>query len=390
MRFAHIADCHIGGWNEPKMKELGIEAFSKAVSICIEQKLDFVLIAGDLFNTALPQIELIKEATAELKKLKDNNIPVYIVAGSHDFSPSGKTMLDVLEKAGLLINVSKLENNRLEFTTDKTGAKITGMPGKKGGLEKADYENLDKANLEKETGFKIFMFHTAIEEFKPAEMKEMNAQPSSSLPKNFSYYAGGHVHYIFRTKYNGGLLTFPGALYPNNFKEMEQYRHGGFYIVDEKLDCTYVPVIVKEVAALAIDVSKKSPEEAYAIIKEKVQAEQTEDKIILLRVTGTLASGKASDIDFKSIFSTLDSSYFIMKNTSALSSPEAKEFEVKSGTIEEIESELMTEFSDKTELAKALMSVLEREKAEGEKASDYEKRILSEAMKLLKNFHAKE
>ena len=39
------------------------------------------------------------------------NIEVYVIPGSHDFSPSGKTMLDVLENSGLVINVNKMDNN---------------------------------------------------------------------------------------------------------------------------------------------------------------------------------------------------------------------------------------------------------------------------------------
>lgn len=379
MKFAHIADCHIGGWNEDKMKELTIQSFKKTIQHCIKEKVDFILISGDLFNTALPQIELIKQTTEQLKLLKDNNIRTYMIAGSHDFSPSGKTMLDVLEKAGLVTIVKKDK-----FTTDKTGAKIIGIAGKKGGLEKADYQTLNK-ELENEQGFKIFMFHTAIEEFKPQEMKEMEAQPSSSLPKNFNYYAGGHVHYIFKTNYDKGLLTYPGALFPNNFKELEQYKHGGFYIVDENLNCTYVPIKTKEVITLNIDLENKTPEQSYNQIKQELEQQQTEDKIVLLRMNGKLSSGKVSDIDFKSLFITLETAYFVMKNTSKLTSPAAKDFEVKSGTIENIEQELMDEASleDKEQLTKQLMTILEREKAEGEKASDYEKRILTEAMEVL-------
>ena len=44
-----------------------------------------------------------------LKKLKDNEIECYIIPGSHDFSPSGKTMIDVFENSGLVINVMKTE-----------------------------------------------------------------------------------------------------------------------------------------------------------------------------------------------------------------------------------------------------------------------------------------
>jgi len=136
MKFAHFSDVHIGSWREPKLHNTSTEAFAKAVDFCITQKVDFVLIAGDLFNTSLPPIDKLKAVVSKLKVLYHHNIPVYITAGSHDYSPSGKTMLEVLEEAGLLINVVKgeVKDNKLclHFIQDKkTGAKITGMIGKK-------------------------------------------------------------------------------------------------------------------------------------------------------------------------------------------------------------------------------------------------------------------
>ena len=124
MKFAHLADCHIGSWSDLKLKKLNMKVFSKSIRECIMRDVDFVLIAGDLFNTAIPSIELVKETVFDLKKLKDANISCYIIPGSHDYSPSGKTMIDVLENAGLVINVVKFNDNKLEFIEDKkTGSK---------------------------------------------------------------------------------------------------------------------------------------------------------------------------------------------------------------------------------------------------------------------------
>ncbi len=195
MLFAHLADCHIGSWRDEKLKHLNTEAFLKATQMCMDKKVDFILISGDLFNTSLPSVDNLKTIVGRLKELKDNNIPVYIIAGSHDFSPSGKTILDVLEKADLVRNVFQGEVEegklKLKFTIDeKTGAKITGIIGKKGMLDRTYYEQLDKTDLEKEDGYKIFMFHTALSEFKPKNLEQMESAPLSFLPKNFNYYAG--------------------------------------------------------------------------------------------------------------------------------------------------------------------------------------------------------
>jgi len=45
-----MADCHIGSWRDPKLKDISTEAFNKAVDKCIQEQVDFILIAGDIFN----------------------------------------------------------------------------------------------------------------------------------------------------------------------------------------------------------------------------------------------------------------------------------------------------------------------------------------------------
>ncbi len=109
VKFAHISDVHLGGWKQQPMQELNFQSFRKAMDTCISRRVDFVLIAGDLFDSAYPPIDILKETFAEFKKLKDANIPCFIIAGSHDFSVSGKTFLDVLEKAGFCKNVANFE-----------------------------------------------------------------------------------------------------------------------------------------------------------------------------------------------------------------------------------------------------------------------------------------
>lgn len=394
MKFAHLADCHIGGWQEPKLKELTIKAFEKAIDTCILENVGFVLIAGDLFNTALPNIELISETAKQLSKLKDHNIEVYIIPGSHDFSPSGKTMLDVLEKAGLLTNVFKLENNQLQFTTDKTNVKITGMLGKRGGMERNDYQLLDKTNLEQETGFKIFMFHTTLTEFKPESWKNVESEPAAILPNNFHYYAGGHPHYVFKTQRGNGILAYPGPLFPNNFKEIEELKHGGFYIVDDQLNTKHIPIKLKDI--LSINVNGTSPQEIKEKIYEKLINQDINDKIITLRISGILETGKISDINFKEIIKFIEDkgAFIVLKNTNKLTTKEFEEFKVEGGNVEEVEDntikkhinqvKINLEPVDEEFLVKNLMNILSKEKQEGEKNQDFESRIIKDTIKTLK------
>lgn len=392
MKFAHMADIHIGTWREPELKELSILAFEQAIQECIDNYVGFILISGDLFHTALPQIDLLKKTAAILKQAKQHDISIYIIAGSHDFSPSGKTMLDVLEKAGLIENVTKIKDNKLKFTLDKTGVKITGLLGRKGGLEKNDYKVLDLKSLEKEEGFKIFMFHTALNEFKPKEFEKVEGQDLASLPKNFNYYAGGHIHYIFNKKVDKyGHITFPGALFPANFKELEEFKGGGFYIVNylnNQLEIQRREIKIKEVLPIYIDANEKTPDQ---IEEELLNLKNFEDKILTIRISGTLESGKPSDINFKRIYQKLNRAYSILKNTNKLTTKEYEDLEIQQGTIEEIEEKIIQQTKeivkipfDKEEITKKLMDILATEKQEGEKNLDFETRIIKDVSKTLK------
>ena len=61
VKFAHISDVHLGGWKQQPLQDLNFQSFRKTVDICIKKKLDFILIAGDLFDSAYPPIEILKE-----------------------------------------------------------------------------------------------------------------------------------------------------------------------------------------------------------------------------------------------------------------------------------------------------------------------------------------
>lgn len=395
MKFAHMADVHIGSWRDPKLKELSSKAFEKAVDLCIIKSVDFVLIAGDLFNNALPAIESIKDCVKQLKRLKDNNIPVYLIGGSHDYSASGKTMLDVFEEAGLCRNVMKgsIEEGtlRLAFTEDrKTKAKITGILGKKGMLDRAYYEQLSHGNLDSEKGFKIFMFHTALSELKPAGMDAMNSAPLAILPNGFDYYAGGHVHAVLKTKHGKGLLAYPGPLFPANFSELEELEKGGFFIYDEGA-LERVEIRIKPVSAYKISLEGKTPEQAMIIIQEAIREKELKDSIALLRISGQL-KGKTTDLDFRKIFQELyaKKAFFVMKNTSKLVSESFEQAAEEIESPNKIEEEILKKHSeqfktgfDQVETAKKLFSILDSEKHEGEKQYEYEARIKKEVSRAL-------
>jgi DNA repair protein SbcD/Mre11 len=395
MKFSHIADCHIGGWREEKLNNLTIQSFEEAIKISINKQVDFILICGDLFNTALPSIDFLKRTIQALKKAKDNLIPIYFIAGSHDFSASKKTMLEIIEHAGLGINVNKQEETEdqinLKFTTDlKTGTKLTGLIGKKGQLEKTDYEKLNRTALEQEPGFKIFMFHTSITELKPSDLEKMESFSATLLPRNFNYYAGGHIHIVKNLNLESHKnLIYPGPTFPNSFSELEKLQEGSFYIYqDGELELQKIKL--KEYKSINIDCNNNSPQEVLQKLNEQTQ--DIEDKIVTIRLHGKLRTGTKKDLDLNNHLKTLNS-YITLTNTNKLTSEKYEEKNIEIKNPEEVEATLIKQHlqqvnlelnpENEEKLTKALIESFNIEKQEGETKTTFEQRLIQEVNKIM-------
>ncbi|MCX6746579.1 MAG: DNA repair exonuclease [Candidatus Pacearchaeota archaeon] len=384
VRFAHISDVHLGGWKQQSMQELNFQSFRKTIEICIEKKVEFILISGDLFDSAYPSIEILKETFSEFRKLKEARIPCFIIAGSHDYSISGKTFLDVLEKAGFCTNVMNIEENQDTIILNPTvynNIAIYGYPGKKSGLE---IQDLRKLRFNDSPGmFKIFMLHTTIDKAKgtlPVDSIETELLPKAD------YYALGHLHIDFQYE----NFVYPGPIFPNNFQELEDLQYGRFYIVDTNSDEPLQKVELKIKDVVSIDVETKNALTATEKIISEIEKREVEDKIVLLRVRGEIETGTSSDIKFSQIeeFATKKKAYFLLKNTHDLKTKEV-EMEIEVKDIDNVEDETINLYSgqnpsDFNKFIPQLINTLAIERQEGEKIESFNSRLLEETKKLLK------
>jgi len=416
VKFAHISDVHLGAWRNERLNELGYKAFEIAVNSIVNEEVDFVLISGDLYDVSNPKVEVIDLATRELKILKDHEIPVYGIMGSHDFSPSNKSMIRPLITAGLFKDVWNAEITeddkiKLNFYADpKTKIKLTGLRARKRGLEIEEYQILDRKSLEEEKGPKIFIFHTLLHELKPKEFKDMESTPKSLLPQGFDYYAGGHLHKTIPEKLRKDEISlkiddktriiYPGSLAPVNFRELEQYKYGGFCIISGDIDqesqisnlsVRYIPIKVKEVISLLIDSNNKSITQIQDLLQEKINKTNFEDKIVIIRIYGTILSGRTYELKTNEIIQKIKEkgAYEVLINKSGLSSKDYTPIIVVVGeTNEEIENTLIYEHAQKIKIENLdkknvenkihdLLSAIGKEREEGTKVKVYDKELVN-------------
>jgi hypothetical protein len=247
---------------------------------------------------------------------------------------------------------------------------------------------MDTSGLEAESGYKIFMFHTAITELKPKELERMDSAPVSLLPKGFDYYAGGHVHIVSDISLDGyKRIVYPGPTFPNSFSELEKLGGGSLYIV-EGSGARKVDIVSRPVKSIVLDCKGRHAEDISAELMSAIGDLEPDKAVVLIRLGGALASGKTSDIDFRGAFKALydRGAYFVMKSTSGLHATALEQIKVKPGSAEEIEDELIREhagqirsgMADEIEATKMLLKVLDTGRKDGEKVHDFEDRVRSE------------
>ena len=416
----------MGAWRNPKLKEINLKAFQKAISICVEEKVDFIAITGDFFDVNVPELDHVKRAVDIMIQARRHGIEIYMIYGSHDFTASTVSIIDILHSAGLFIKPIEFEQIKdkikLKFIQDKkTAFKITGLSGRKTGLDSEYYNLLDIEALESEEDFKIFLFHAPISELTPVDLAHGESIPLSLLPKGFIYYGGGHLHRRIEHKHDDGksMIVYPGPLFGSTFTDLEDTAQGerrGFYIIsydndNETIRANFIETKIVDIVFNTINVNQNTVKQIEDKISSMVeQMEDLTNKIVLIKVKGTLASGKRSDINFSRFEEALSAKRALVSfiNRNNLVSPETTQVKVFGTSIEEIEkkvikeriasikidpamtdekvknfikSKLISEHGEFT--ANKLLLALKKEKIENETLDDFEKRLMHEAKSVM-------
>jgi hypothetical protein len=408
--FAHLSDIHIGAFRHPVLQDLALKTFATAMDICIQRAVDFIIISGDLFDSNLPDMTLANAAVKKVRDVTEKGIQFYVVYGSHDFSPTQTSIVDLIESAGLFTKVTKGKiaegKLQLEFQVDdRTKVKLCGISGRRLGIEREYYNILDRGSLEKEQGFKIFVMHGAVSEYKPKYAAE--SIPISSLPRNFAYYAGGHIHEKLISNEYGYNLAYPGTPFGADYRDLETTAKGqerGFFIVNfstkvDKID--FVPLSSCTYELLEYDANGKTAAKVQEdLLKLAEKGVRSGDQLALLKVTGEMSGGKTSEIDFQRISKMLRGSgaLEVLLNYQRLTSKEYSAVRVASmgEEVHKIEERLFRENIGTVrvtnpklkgdagiQISRELLAVLKQAKKENETKGSHEARTINAATETL-------
>ena len=406
-----MSDVHLGFQKHESLQKIERQVFEKILDQCISLKVDFILIPGDLFHVNIPEMRVQKFAFAKFRQVHDAGIPIYVVYGSHDFSPVSNSVIDLLTEIGYITKVVQPTSHddgqiSLKCLVDpKTGVKLTGLTGLKVGKDREWYEKLDRDSLETESGFKIFLFHGGISDMKTDSGMDGDQMPLSLLPKGFSYYAGGHMHKFNHQSFDGySNVVYPGTPFAGYHADLEDNANGqkrGFVLVefeDEVKSVDFIEIENTKYEVIEVDANNRKVESVNQELSEKTAEVNAENKVVIIKIQGELMSGKTADVDISIIRDNLNDKNALVVNVSKnqLTSKEYSITEAKGSNKEEIETNIFSEnigqlpFKEKNltgdlgvALAKKLLAELGQPALENEKKSDYSLRIKQNALGVL-------
>jgi len=228
MIFSHISDTHLGfvQYHSEERENDVYQAFDEAIDTSIKDHVDFVILAGDIFHVPNPSGKAIIVLANALKRLKKSNIDSFFILGDHDISRIRATPVPWVYHN---LDFSKYIGNGKPFVYKDI--LITGFDKRrKSEIEsfENDFVQVD-AEAKRHQGHKILVLHQGI-----AEINKFAAELNSTdLPKNFTYYAMGHLHDqdLKRFSHLGGPLAYPGSIELTSSEGIKETQKG-FYQVD--------------------------------------------------------------------------------------------------------------------------------------------------------------
>jgi len=303
MLFSHISDTHLG------LQQYGLEereqdiydSFNQAIDISIKDHVDFVIFAGDIFHTPNPSGTAILQMANALKRLKENSIDSFFILGEHDISRMRATPVPyvyhnlqfskyvgsgkpVYHKDVMIAGFDKIRKNELQPFEEK-------------------FREIDIL-AKQHNGHKILVLHQGI-----TEVNQFAAELNSSdLPKNFTYYAMGHLHdkSVKQFEQLGGTLAYPGSTEMTTSEGIKETEKGFFEVDISSQEAKPNWIKLDTRPQFSTKIESEDLDAAISAILEKISAFDkkpiVEIKIIGKDIERDVAQAKISQIIPKTMY----------------------------------------------------------------------------------------
>lgn len=275
MKFFHTADLHLGAKNkllssedQELLKSERLQKLKDFFDKANSEKVDFVLICGDLFHSKAPQPKLVKSF---FEMVKNCNSYVVYIKGNHD---------EKFEINSSPENFIILDNSRPCVSIGD--ADIWSVMDK----------NIIKNNMDKSRK-NILMLHGDVENASDNDFVDI--KEFFDLP--FDYVAMGHIHYFKAFSLYQKYFVYSGSLFSNGFDECNEKGYVEVNIED-KTNFDFCPLEGRYYRICEVDITRLN---SNAQIIDKIKNEFNRQNIRNIDVVRVVLTGYSDENDDKNL-----------------------------------------------------------------------------------------
>ena len=219
--FIHTADLHLDSpfsalhIDEPnlaaRLRSATFEAYDNIITLCLEKEVDFLLIAGDVYDGADRSLRAQIRFRDGLRRLDESGIQSFVVHGNHDPMESWASNLEWPK--GVHIFGDRLETVEVR----KEGALLACIQGISY-PKRDERRNLSTFFKRKNPAFHIGLLHanvgtgTGHEPYAPCTHEDL-------IKRGMDYWALGHVHQKRILSHDLPFILYPGNTQGRNIIE---------------------------------------------------------------------------------------------------------------------------------------------------------------------------
>lgn len=216
VKFIHCADLHLGsaflglGRDLPelagRLAEAPFAAFARIVDLALREEVDFLVIAGDIFDRDNPSLSGRMRFREELLRLDAAKIPVFLSGGNHDPVPAAWPPAVSLPGNARLFSADTVEF----FPVERNGEVIARV----GGLSHSRLRQTD--NLVERFAappggpFTVGVLHANVGA-QPGFQPYAPAAVADLVGRGVDYWALGHVHNFRKVNEAAPAAYYPGC-----------------------------------------------------------------------------------------------------------------------------------------------------------------------------------
>lgn len=207
MKILHTADVHLGA----PFKSLGDRGheqrmqlrttLGRVAQLAIDERVDAMVIAGDLFDGDRPVSSLVAAARQTLRPLIDASIPLVILPGTHDFAAGSSLWRDIGEWATVL------NHDRPTLSLPAHGATIHALIGPTRTMAGSPFASMSRDDAPIQIG----IGHGSLHIPNLVEEDDTLFRDADIAASGLNYLALGHWHGFQTRRVRETKVCYPGS-----------------------------------------------------------------------------------------------------------------------------------------------------------------------------------